>query len=461
VKKLTFENENKKREEITPATNNVNTRITKTSLHRYQINSNSLITITISPEYSSLVHPLSDFEYNTLKNSIMEDGLHYPIIINSKGEILDGHHRYQICKELGIITQLKHEVKYFKISLEEKQFVIDINLKRRQLSNFQKIELGIELEKIESQKAKLRQIELAGTRPNTTTLGPIGHKVDEKQGRTREIITKKVGVSEGSYERGKIIIQHGTQEQKERLRNGNSTINKEYTKIKKEHKRQELIKSINPNIKLYSEENCKLFCNDFTKIDSTTILDNSIDLIFTDPPYGKEFLYLYEELAKLATRVLKPGGSLVFLTGHIILNEVFKTLDSSNLKYWWILAVKHNGAKQRVHPRSVFAEWKPLLWYVKEEKSNILDTMFDHIESSPPDKSRHEWAQSPEEVRHLVRYLTVENQIVLDPMMGTGTTGIAALNLKRKFIGIEINQATFEIARSNIGNITIENKGGD
>ena len=42
--------------------------------------------------------------------------------------------------------------------------------------------------------------------------------------------------------------------------------------------------------------------------------------------------------------------------------------------------------KEFIH-RSVFAEWKPMLWYTKGDKPNILDTMFDHIESNPPDKS--------------------------------------------------------------------------
>ena len=70
------------------------------------------------------------------------------------------------------------------------------------------------------------------------------------------------------------------------------------------------------------------------------------------------------------------------------------------------------GLNKGFMPRSVFAEWKPLIWYTKGEKpTNILDTMFDHIESSPPDKSLHEWAQSQEEAEHIIRYLTVENQI--------------------------------------------------
>ena len=75
----------------------------------------------------------------------------------------------------------------------------------------------------------------------------------------------------------------------------------------------------------------------------------------------------------------------------------------------------------------------------KEINPNILDTMFDHIESNPPDKSCHEWAQSTVEAEHIIKYLTVENQIILDSMFGSGTTGIAALKLNRKFIGIEID----------------------
>ena len=65
-------------------------------------------------------------------------------------------------------------------------------------------------------------------------------------------------------------------------------------------------------------------------------------------------------------------------------------------------------------------------------------------------KIEHEWEQSTVEAEYIIKNLTLENQTVLDPMMGSGTTGIAALNLKRKFIGIEKNQETFEIAKVRI-----------
>ena len=54
------------------------------------------------------------------------------------------------------------------------------------------------------------------------------------------------------------------------------------------------------------------------------------------------------------------------------------------------------------------------------------------------------------EAAHVIRELTVENQIIVDPFMGSGTTGIAAINLNRKFIGIEIDKERFEIARHRI-----------
>ena len=135
---MTFENENKKRDEIAPTTNNVNTTIAKTSVHSYQI-IKSLI--TINPEYSSLVYPLSKSEYELLKRSIKEKGLHLPIIVNQDNVILDGHHRYKICKELNI--EPRFEVKRFDDPLDEKEFVIEINAQRRQLNDFQKAEFVI------------------------------------------------------------------------------------------------------------------------------------------------------------------------------------------------------------------------------------------------------------------------------------------------------------------------------
>ena len=61
-----------------------------------------MMTIKTNQEYASLVPQLSKEEYESLKQSIKENGLWVPIVVNNDGVILDGHHRYKACQELGI-----------------------------------------------------------------------------------------------------------------------------------------------------------------------------------------------------------------------------------------------------------------------------------------------------------------------------------------------------------------------
>lgn len=116
-----------------------------------EIDANSVLTID---EYPSIMPPLSDLEYGCLKSSIQEHGLHFPIVINQDGDILDGHHRNKACRELSVKPTII--VKQFENRLQEKKFIIESNLNRRHLNDFQRIELQIKLESIESELAKER-----------------------------------------------------------------------------------------------------------------------------------------------------------------------------------------------------------------------------------------------------------------------------------------------------------------
>jgi len=53
-------------------------------------------------------------------------------------------------------------------------------------------------------------------------------------------------------------------------------------------------------------------------------------------------------------------------------------------------------------------------------------------------------------MHHLVKLLTRENQLVLDPFMGSGSTGVSCMSLKRKFIGYELNKDYFRIAEKRL-----------
>jgi 3-methyladenine DNA glycosylase Mpg len=101
-------------------------------------------TISTKKEYLKQIPPLSVSEYESLKQSIKEQGLHVPVIVNKQRIVLDGHYRFRACKELGI--PLQYHTMEFKDSLDDKEFVIEVNLRRRQLNEFQRVEIGYSLD---------------------------------------------------------------------------------------------------------------------------------------------------------------------------------------------------------------------------------------------------------------------------------------------------------------------------
>ena len=105
------------------------------------------MSLRLNPEYEKLLPKMSDEEFAELKASIQSEGQHYPIIVNEDLEVLDGHHRFRACMELGIEPDF--EVRKFDDKLVEKKFVIEANLRRRHLNNFQLVELAVPLLEIE------------------------------------------------------------------------------------------------------------------------------------------------------------------------------------------------------------------------------------------------------------------------------------------------------------------------
>lgn len=125
-------------------------------------------------------------------------------------------------------------------------------------------------------------------------------------------------------------------------------------------------------------------------------------------------------------------------------------MEDAGLNRQWILAIKLSGPFSHFHPKKVSIKWKPLLWFVKGNKVNSIDYISDLIESKPVEKISNEYEQSPIEAEHVISRLTVEGQTIFDLLMGSGTSGVAAIKLARKFIGIEIDFGEFEKAKTRI-----------
>ncbi|MCW4009491.1 MAG: ParB N-terminal domain-containing protein [Candidatus Bathyarchaeota archaeon] len=187
------------------------------------------MSLRIKPEYEKMLPRMTPEEFAQLKKSIEEEGQHYPIVANEDLEVLDGHHRFRACTELGLEPDF--EVRKFEDKLLEKKFVIEANLRRRHLNNFQLVELAVPLLEIERALAKNRKIQ-GGKTGRELQLGLAPNDAEPVlKAKAAEVVAKKVGLSTRTLERGKKILQEASEEDKEKLREGKASIARIYREL--------------------------------------------------------------------------------------------------------------------------------------------------------------------------------------------------------------------------------------
>ena len=416
--------------------------------------------IQTNKEYESLVPSMTKEAFESLMSSIRESGQLEPITINNTGEVLDGHHRLRACEKLHL--EPLSEVKTFDNPSHEKLYIIDVNLQRRQLTVAQRVQLSLKKKPILQELAK----------KNSQTNLKKGNNAEYPSnvqictlGRVNEKIAKDSGVSARQVSKIETILEKADSKLKDRVLNGTTKIDKAYKQIKNGERRVNLIAETKLSCAAAAEDNnfsfsnrIKLLQGDMRKLayDAELIPDNSIDLIFTDPLYHREYLPLFVNLAEVAGRVLKDGGSLVTYVGQYALPEILDNLRQlkTRLRYWHEFCIKLEGPQfARLNNPVIVVRWKHLLWFVKGEKPQLpLDnsSIDDLIESKRPDKSLNRFTQSAVEAEYIISKLTIEDMQVLDPFLGEGTTAIAAVNLNRRFIGIDISPEAIESVRANL-----------
>ena len=180
------------------------------------------------------------------------------------------------------------------------------------------------------------------------------------------------------------------------------------------------------------------------------IPDASIDLIFTDPPYLKEFLPLYHWLAKEAERVLKPTGFLLCYVGNVWKAEIYRYLLNTNLDYFWDFIAMHSGMGTMVWSKRVIARHKSILAFRKSDLAMPRTNVLGVWTGTGGDKRFHRWGQDESTARYFIDCFTRPGDIVLDPFIGGGTTGSVCKVLDRRWIGYEIDPQQAAIARLRI-----------
>lgn len=396
---------------------------------------------------------LGDEEYRELKEDIARRGVMVPVEFDEHGKVLDGHHRLQICAELGIKDYPK-VIRAGMTEEEKRTHARKLNMARRQLSQEQRREL-IRQQLKETPEKSDRQI-AAGLGVSDKTVGSQRKEMEQ----TAEIPQLKTNIGADGKERPRqvsrkpVTIFNPTKREEravqnpavvERMVDGGSAVNaaKQLAREKKAERKHYSLPDEMP------DGMCRLYMADI-RDGLPMVADESVDFIITDPPYPKEYLPLYEDLSKAARRVLKPGGSLIVMAGQSYLPEVVQLLGS-HMDYHWCLAyLTPGGQSPQLWHKRTNTFWKPVLWYVKGGYDG--DYIGDVLKSPPNDNDKqfHEWGQSLGGMKDIVERFTDPGDVILDPFTGGGTTGVAAVSMGRRFIGTDIERGNIETTERRV-----------
>jgi len=388
-------------------------------------------------------HPLSDIfpmmsgeEFEALVDDIKRNGLLEPIWLY-EGKILDGRNRYKACLEAGI------EPKFAEYKGDSPlAFIVSKNIKRRHLTATQLAVVTLKLRphlEAEARKRQLSRLKQFQSEPPVPAPGPER----EDQAEAREKAAALVGVSPRTVQRVWTVAEKAP-DLIPKLESGELSAKQAEKEVKRRMREEE---KRSRAAQVPDHPDLTIVTGDFRET-MLQLAPNSVDLVFTDPPYDEKSISLYRDLAEHAQRVLKPGGSLLAYCGHYALPEIVD-LMKDHLRFWWIIAVRHRNAYSSLSGKRVYVTWKPIIWFVKEHHAG-KDFVFDAIESETPDKSVHEWAQSVREAKYYIERLSPPGGLVVDPFLGSGTTLLAAISLGRRAWGCEINSHVAARAKENI-----------
>lgn len=185
------------------------------------------------------------------------------------------------------------------------------------------------------------------------------------------------------------------------------------------------------------------------------VLDDSVDLVFTDPPYLREFLPLYGWLAEWSARTLKPGGFLLAMGGGLYADQIMRML-SAHLTYYWTFHVQLTGQYTgKVHPGGnhtpIIPRVKPIYAFVKGWGAPRT-VVYDPFAGDGNDKRWHHWGQDMRSARYYIDCFTRERDLVVDPFCGGGTTPTVCKHLRRRWLAFDSDAAAVEVARGRVRN---------
>ena len=176
--------------------------------------------------------------------------------------------------------------------------------------------------------------------------------------------------------------------------------------------------------------------------------DNSVDAVITDPPYGVNVAEWDNDVPyELLTEFLRVANYAVVWFGsapRMIADAKSFPVEPDRVMVWapkfTLSKIAKDGFAYRFHP----LYW----WRIRKQKSIPWDLFNDNTECG--NWWKHKCTKPTSLMANIVSAATIEGELILDPFMGSGTTGVACIRTGRKFIGIEIEPKYYEIAEKRI-----------
>jgi len=181
------------------------------------------------------------------------------------------------------------------------------------------------------------------------------------------------------------------------------------------------------------------------------LADASVDMVFTDPPYGTRWLHTYGWVAREAARLLKPGGFVAVMTGVNNLDRIFRWFAEAGLMYYGLynlyLGASHTGVVWRSAPgrksMPIGVRLRPVLVFSKGAAVSRTPTV-NLVYPGRDDKRWHRWGQAVGAHRYFIDCFTGPGDLVVDPMCGGGTTAVACELLGRRWVVGDIDPSAVE-----------------
>jgi len=430
-------------------------------------------------------HPAADIfpmmtgeEFEALKKDIEEHGQIEPIMLDDDDRILDGRNRYKACVDLG---KTDEEIEFVGYEGEQSpiDYCISINLKRRHLNESQRAMVGAKATELYEDEAKGRM--------KSGKAAP-----DEKKGRSRDKAAETVNVSGRSVSTAAKVLKNGSPALIAQVESGNIAVAAAHLIAERPHEEQDEIvdlvatssaKNIRQAVRMFDEsrrvESAKKGRKKKTDIvihlgEATAILatlkKSSAHVCVMDPPYGiethnsrnrtkdyadgeKYIRELFPVVFKDLTRVLVADGHGYCFAGYSwawlvkeLLSEHFYVQPNP------IIWVKDN------HTMADFAQHYPnkheYIWHFKQVKSGnkrkLRVCIPDVIECSRGNVTTHSAEKPVDLLRCFIEQSSDPGETIIDPFVGGGSTMVAAQELGRAGVAIEMEEKWVDVARTRL-----------